>query len=165
MVAGIVLFAFALRTALRDTEHHLETVAVIALTGGPILYLLAHVGLRLRLHGSLARGRLVTAGLLAASALLLGRIPAVAALAIVVAGCAALITYEVVRFREPRALVRSRRTALRLTDVDATRSQITASRPLRSRHPNIAAAARNGRARRAAPPRQIVQKDPFREDG
>ena len=69
MVAGIVLFAFGLETTLHDTAGALRTVPALGLVGGIILYLLAHVALRLRIGGGLGRGRPV------ASLVLLGMLP------------------------------------------------------------------------------------------
>src|SRR5206468_11785471 len=55
MVAGIVLFAFGLKTALTDLGGSLEIVPALGLCGGIALYLLAHVALRLRIGGGLGR--------------------------------------------------------------------------------------------------------------
>jgi hypothetical protein len=43
MVAGIVLFAFGLKTTLPDVDHALPTVPAFGLVGGIAVYLLAHV--------------------------------------------------------------------------------------------------------------------------
>ncbi len=111
MVAGIVLFAFGLKTTLADTTGSLATVPALGLVGGIALYLLAHVALRLRLGSGLGRGRPV------ASVVLLGLLPAaravpgLAALGLVAAVCVSLIVYEFLRHREERAWIRSRRGA------------------------------------------------------
>jgi low temperature requirement protein LtrA len=116
MVGGIVLFAFGLKTTLADVGGSLPTVPALGLCGGVALYLLAHVALRLRIGGGLGRGRPV------ASALLLGllpfarEVPALAALGIVAAVCVGLIVYEVVRYREARAWIRSRRGAFTMEE-------------------------------------------------
>lgn len=109
MVAGIVLFAFGLKTALHDTGHHLAIVPAAALAGGLALYLFAHVALRLRIGGGLGRGRPAAAVLLLAAITGITAIPAVAGLAVVCAICIALVAYEVVRHRDERALIRARR--------------------------------------------------------
>src|SRR5207302_6372602 len=107
MVAGIVLFAFGLKTTLLDVGHELPTIPALGLLGGVGLYLLAHVALRLRIGGGLGRGRPI------ASVLLLGlfpvgrEVPALAALGMVAAVCASLIAYEALRHREARAWIRS----------------------------------------------------------
>ena len=110
MVGGIVLFAFGLKTTLANVGGSLGSVPALGLCGGIALYLLAHVGLRLRIGGGLGRGRPV------ASVLLLGlipaarEVPALAAVSLVAAVCVALITYEVVWHREARAWIRARRS-------------------------------------------------------
>jgi hypothetical protein len=97
MVAGIVLFAFGLKTTLPSVTATLPTVAAFGLVGGIAIYLLAHVGLRLRLSGAFGRGRPV------ASIILLGLLPAarsipgVSALGMVAAVCVGLILYEFLR--------------------------------------------------------------------
>jgi low temperature requirement protein LtrA len=109
MVAGIVLFAFGLKTTLADTTGSLATIPALGLVGGVALYLLAHVALRLRLRGGFGRGRPV------AAVVLLGLLPAarvvagLAALGLVAAVCMALVAYEFLRHREERAFIRSRR--------------------------------------------------------
>ncbi|MGH2709736.1 MAG: low temperature requirement protein A [Actinomycetota bacterium] len=116
MVAGIVLFAFGLKTTLPDVAGSLPTIPALGLFGGIALYLLAHVAMRLRLGGGLGRGRPI------ASVLLLGLLPiakevsALVALATAAAVCVALITYEVLWHRESRAWIRSRRGAFTLEE-------------------------------------------------
>jgi low temperature requirement protein LtrA len=56
MVAGIVLFAFATKTTLAHVGDELDTVAALALCGGPALYLFSYVGLRLRVSRTFGRG-------------------------------------------------------------------------------------------------------------
>ncbi len=110
MVAGIVLFAFGLETALADVDVSLATVPALGLCGGVGLYFLAHVGLRIRTGGGIGHGRPV------ATILLLGLIPlatevqAIVALALVAAVCVALIAYEALRYRGARAWIRERGT-------------------------------------------------------
>ena len=116
MVAGIVLFAVSMKKTLADYDAHLGAVPVAALCGGLAVYLLAHILLRLRISGIIGtqvrffrrvgRGRPV-----AMIALLLfwpfaGDLPALAALAVVAAIFACLISYEAVLYREPRARIR-----------------------------------------------------------
>src|SRR5206468_1721929 len=69
MVAGIVLFAFGLKTTLADVDGSLRTVPALGLCGGVALSLLAHVALRLRIGGGWGHGRPV------ATILLIGLIP------------------------------------------------------------------------------------------
>jgi low temperature requirement protein LtrA len=131
MVAGIVLFAFGLKTTLADVDHSLSSVAALGLLGGIALYLLAHVALRFRLHGGLGRGRPI------ASVVLLGLLPvatevsALTALGLVATVCVCLIAYEALRHRESRAWIRSRRGAF--TREEADRIEENRRRDRRSR--------------------------------
>ena len=50
MVAGIVLFAFAMKTTLAHVGTELATIPALGLCGGPALYLLAYVGIRIRVR-------------------------------------------------------------------------------------------------------------------
>ena len=61
MVAGIVLFAFAMKATLADVGGELATIPAFGLCGGPALYLLAFVALRVRVSRTLGRGRLIAA--------------------------------------------------------------------------------------------------------
>ncbi len=107
MVVGIILFAFAMRAALRDVHAELSSVQAVALCCGSALYVLAFVALRWRVARQLGRGRPI-AGLAfvlltpAAAAL-----PALAALALVAAVWLGLHAYELIRWREERARRRS----------------------------------------------------------
>jgi low temperature requirement protein LtrA len=111
MVAGIVLFAFAMRAALRHVHAELGTVQAVALCCGSALYVLAFVALRWRASRQLGRGRPV-AGLafvlLTPAAVAL---PALAALALVAAVWLGLHAYELIRWREERARRRSEAAA------------------------------------------------------
>jgi low temperature requirement protein LtrA len=107
MVAGIVLFAFAMRAALKDVHAELSTVQAVALCCGSALYILAFVALRWRVSRQLGHGRpiaglafvLITPAAMA--------IPALAALALVAAIWVGLHTYELIHWREERARRRS----------------------------------------------------------
>jgi hypothetical protein len=117
MVGGIVLFAFGLETALRDTGSELPIVPAFGLVCGIALYLIAHVALRLRIGGGFGRGRPAASVLLLALLPAATHVPAAAALGMVGAVCVALIGYEVMWHREGRALIRSRRSALSTEDI------------------------------------------------
>jgi low temperature requirement protein LtrA len=117
MVAGIVLFALGLKTTIGHVDAPLSTVAALGLCGGVALYLLAHVALRLRIGGGLGRGRPVATVVLLGLFLVAREVPALFALALVAAICAALIAYEVLAHRESRALIRSRRGAFTIEEV------------------------------------------------
>jgi low temperature requirement protein LtrA len=109
MVAGIVLFAYGVETALHDTTSPLDPVPASALAGGVSLYFVAHVALRLRIGGGLGRGRPVAAlaaAALAPVAVVIDALVTLSALAVV---CVAVIAYEVMHHRDDRAAIRSRR--------------------------------------------------------
>jgi low temperature requirement protein LtrA len=109
MVAGIVLFAFAMKTTLAHVGDELDTISAVALCWGPALYLFAYVTLRFRVARTLGSGRLVAAvacGLLLPLALVL---PALAALTLVAAVWVALHAYEIIWWREARAQTRALR--------------------------------------------------------
>src|SRR5439155_25314060 len=109
MVAGIVLFAFAMKTTLRHVGDELGTISAVGLCDGPALYLFAYVALRLRVSRTFGRGRLVAA---VACALLLPIalvVPALVALAIVATVWVALHTYEIIWWGEARSRTRALR--------------------------------------------------------
>jgi low temperature requirement protein LtrA len=109
MVAGVVLFAFAMKTTLAHVGDELDTIPAVALCGGPALYLLAYVALRFRVSRTFGRGRLVAA---IACALLLPIavvVPALVALALVAAVWVAFHAYEIIRWRDARARTRALR--------------------------------------------------------
>jgi low temperature requirement protein LtrA len=109
MVAGIVLFAFALKDTLAHVGDELGTIPALGLGGGPALYLLAYVALRYRVARTLGGGRLIAAvacALLVPIALV---VPALAALALVAAVWVALHVYEIVWWRDARAQTRALR--------------------------------------------------------
>ena len=116
MVGGIVLFAFGLKTALPDAAHPLPTIPALGLVGGIVLYLLAHVALRLRVGGGLGRGRPIASVLLLGMLPVAMEVPALAALGMVAAVCASLIGYEAIRHREGRAWIRARRGAFTMEE-------------------------------------------------
>jgi low temperature requirement protein LtrA len=112
MVAGIVLFAFAMKTTLADVGDELATIPALGLCVGPALYLFAYVALRLRVSRTLGRGRLVAAvacGLLLPVAVV---VPALVALTLVTAVWVALHAYEIIWWREARARTRALRATV-----------------------------------------------------
>jgi low temperature requirement protein LtrA len=109
MVAGIVLFAFAMKTTLAHVGGELDTIPALGLCGGPALYLFAYVALRVRVVHTLGRGRLIAA---AACALLFPValvVPALVALTLVAVVWVALHVYEIIWWREARAQTRALR--------------------------------------------------------
>jgi low temperature requirement protein LtrA len=121
MIAGIVLFAFGLRTTLHATAHDLDLVPAFGLVGGVAVYLIAHVLFRLRIGGGLGRGRPIAAVLLLALLPLATEVTSLKALGIVATICIALIVYEVLRHREERMLIRGRRDELTPDDMPGFR--------------------------------------------
>jgi low temperature requirement protein LtrA len=107
MVAGIVLFAFSLKTTLAHVGDELAAVPALCLSGGPALYLLAYVALRVRVSGQLGGGRLVAAIACAALVPVALTVPALVALSLLAAVWVALHAYELIWWREARAQTRA----------------------------------------------------------
>jgi low temperature requirement protein LtrA len=109
MVAGIVLFAFAMKTTLAHVGDELDTIPALGLCWGPALYLFAYVALRFRVARTFGGGRLIAAvscALLMPIALV---VPALVALALIAAVWVALHAYEIIWWREARAQARALR--------------------------------------------------------
>ena len=106
MIAGIVLFALGLKSTVDHPGDALDTVPAVALCGGAALYLLAHIAFLFRTTGRLFRRRTIGAVVLLGLIPVAGRIPALAALALVSGVCASVVAYEVIRYREGRFQVR-----------------------------------------------------------
>ena len=109
MVAGIVLFAFAMKTTLAHVGDELDTIPALGLCGGPALYLFAFVALRVRVARTLGRGRLVAAVVCALLLPVAVAVPALVALALVAAVWVAFHAYEIIWWREERARTRALR--------------------------------------------------------
>jgi low temperature requirement protein LtrA len=113
MVAGIVLFAFAMKETLARVDGELDTVPAFGLCVGPAMYLFAYVALRVRVARTLGGGRL-TAGI--ACALLWPValvVPALVALTLITAVWVGLHAYELIWWREARAQARALRVTAR----------------------------------------------------
>jgi low temperature requirement protein LtrA len=106
MIAGIVLFALGLETALHDIGEALDIVPATALCGGASLYLLGHVGSLFQTTGRVFRRRTIGALMLLALIPAAAALPALAALALVSGVCSLVVGYEAIRHREDRILVR-----------------------------------------------------------
>ena len=109
MVTGIVLFAFAMKETLADVRGELPTVPALGLCGGPALYLLAFVAVRVRVNRTLGGGRLVAAIACAALWPVATVVPALVALALVTIVWIGLHAYELIWWREARAETRALR--------------------------------------------------------
>ena len=114
MVVGIIYTALGMKkvvnyvadTTQHDLGHPLAMVPLVALYGGVVLYLLAHICFRLRNIHSLNKQRLGLAVLLVVLLPVVARIPALAALGVLTGLMVALIVYEVTRFAEAREAMR-----------------------------------------------------------
>jgi len=106
LVAGIVLFAFGLKTTLGHAGQELATVPAVGLCGGAALYLLGHIAFLFRTTGRVFRRRTVGAVVLVALIPAAMTIPALAALALVSAVCSLVVAYEAIRYRASRVQVR-----------------------------------------------------------
>lgn len=107
MITGIVLFAFAMRTALAHVHAELRLIPAIALCCGGTLYLLGFVTLRWRVSRRLGRGRLIAAVLLALITPLAMTVSALVTLVLLTAVWFALHAYELIWWRDERARRRS----------------------------------------------------------
>jgi low temperature requirement protein LtrA len=106
MVAGIVLFAFGVKTTLSQYHDDLSGVAAAGLCGGVALYLIALSAFKRRNVGSFNNPRLVAAAVLVALAPAATRIAPLLALGLVALVAVALIAYEVRRYAEARDRIR-----------------------------------------------------------
>jgi low temperature requirement protein LtrA len=106
MVAGIVIFAFGVKTTLAHVHDHLDEIPAVALCGGVALYLFALSAFKRRNIGSFNNPRLVAATALLVLVPLATRLPALVSLALVSVITCALITYEFFRYAEARDRIR-----------------------------------------------------------
>jgi len=109
MVAGVVLFAFAMKKTLAEVDGELATIPALGLCVGPALYLFAYVGLRLRVARTLGGGRLVAAIACALLWPVAVAVPALVALTLVATVWIGLHAYELIWWREARARTRALR--------------------------------------------------------
>jgi low temperature requirement protein LtrA len=107
MIAGIVLLALGLKKTLEHVSDPLDTVPAVALCGGAAVYLLAHVGVRLRNLGTLNGRRALAAAVLLALIPLATEADAIVALGTVCAVLVTLVAYEAIRFRDARQRIRA----------------------------------------------------------
>jgi low temperature requirement protein LtrA len=106
LVAGIVLFAFGLKTTLGHAGDELDTVPAVGLCGGAALYLLGHIAFLYRTTGRIFRRRTIGAVVLLLLIPAAIVIPALASLALVSVVCSLVVAYEAIRRREGRARLR-----------------------------------------------------------
>ena len=103
MVAGVLLFGFAMRTTIEHVHGSLALIPALALCGGSSLYLLAFIAQRWRAIHTLGRGRVVAAVVLGLLTFLAVSVSALIALAAVTAVWMGLHAYELIWWREARA--------------------------------------------------------------
>jgi low temperature requirement protein LtrA len=106
LVAGIVLFAMAMKKTLADVDATLDAAPAAALCGGLALYFLTYTALRFRVHAGLARGRTAAAIALLLLYPVAREVSALGALAAATGILVALIAYEAIHYREARARLR-----------------------------------------------------------
>ena len=114
MIAGIILLSLGLKKVLGyvggDDGHSwvdpLYGVPLAALYGGVALFLLAHIGFRLRTTGVLEWPRLVAVVLLLVAIPAVAALPSLVTLAVLTALVAALVCFETFRYAEKRDKVR-----------------------------------------------------------
>ncbi|MEC3913893.1 low temperature requirement protein A [Nocardia sp. CDC160] len=114
MIAGIVAMALGLKKVLgyvggaqgHSLSDELHGIPLFALYGGVVAYLIALVGFRHYATGKVLTPRIVAALLLVLLIPVASALPALAALGILCAVLLALITFEVVRYAQPRDLIR-----------------------------------------------------------
>ena len=123
MIAGIVLFALGLKKTLEHVDEPLTTIPALALCGGLSLYFLSHVLQRVRVVPIVRRttdprlpwigpGRAIAFVACLALFPVSLNVSAMASLLSLAAICFALITWDVVHYREERAVVRTTSTAM-----------------------------------------------------
>jgi low temperature requirement protein LtrA len=103
LVAGIIVTAVGDEIVIKHPGAQLGTAELLALAGGPVLYLLGHLLFRLRMAGSVSRKRLAAAAAIVAAGAVGTVVPALAAAALVTGALAALIVVEMVSSRRRRA--------------------------------------------------------------
>ena len=109
MVAGIVLFAFGMKTTLAHVDGELATIPALGLCVGPALYLFAFVAIRVRVSRTIRGGRLTAAIACAVLWPVAVMVPALVALTLVAIVWAGLHAYELIWWREARAQTRALR--------------------------------------------------------
>ena len=114
MIAGIILLSLGLKKVLGyvggDDGHSwadpLYGVPLAALYGGVALFLLAHVGFRMRTTGIFEWPRLLAVVVLVAAIPVLANLASLVSLAVLTAFVAALVGFETLRYAEERRRLR-----------------------------------------------------------
>jgi low temperature requirement protein LtrA len=103
MIAGIIVTAVGDELVIAHPEEELSGTELAAVVGGPALYLLGHVGFRLRMAGTLSGKRLGAAAALCAVGAVGVVLPALATAALALGVLVALIVAELVSGARRRA--------------------------------------------------------------
>ena len=103
MIAGIIVTAVGDELVIAHPSERLSGPELATVAGGPALYLLGHVGFRLRMAGSLSWKRLGAALALCAVGAIGAVLPALATAALALAVLVALIVAELVSGLRRRA--------------------------------------------------------------
>jgi len=106
LIAGIVLLALGVKKVLGHVDEPLGLIPAVALCGGPALYLVGLVALRLRNVGSVNRQRVVALLVLVALIPAATTVDALLGLTAVAVVCVGLVAYEAMRFASNRDRVR-----------------------------------------------------------
>lgn len=114
MVIGVILMSLGLKKVLlyiggsagHSLSDPLHGIPLVALYGGAVLYLFAHVGFTKYVLGTANPIRLVVGVLLLALIPLVSHLPAMAALGVLAVVLCALVADELHRYREVRHRVR-----------------------------------------------------------
>lgn len=106
MVLGIVLLALGIKKTLAHVEDPLKLEMAFALLGGAAIYLLAQVGFRLRIGGTLAKRRVLAAVVLLALVPVGHEVDALITLALGTAVFVVLIVFETIRYADARDRIR-----------------------------------------------------------
>ncbi|CAI9400643.1 low temperature requirement protein A [Nocardioides sp. T2.26MG-1] len=96
LLVGVVLTALGLKTVLQEVDEPLPGVALAALHGGVLLFLLGHAAFRWRIARDVVPARLIAAAGVAAAWVAGAHLPALWSLATLAAVLAALVTRETV---------------------------------------------------------------------
>jgi low temperature requirement protein LtrA len=94
IVAGILVSAVGVELVIAHPDESLPAAELVALAAGPVLYLLGHLGFRMRMIHSLAPKRLAAIGAIAAIALATSAAPSLVTLTLVVAVLVVLAASE-----------------------------------------------------------------------
>ncbi|MEO8106153.1 MAG: low temperature requirement protein A [Actinomycetes bacterium] len=106
MILGIVFLALGLKKSLLHVDEPLKVIPAFGLFGGVALYLLGHIGVRLRAIGTVNRTRVALVVVLFALIPLGTVVPAYLSVSLTLALLVGLIVFELMTFRELRHRVR-----------------------------------------------------------